>query len=116
MRPSIVPTILPRMAPIALLAAVTLAGCATADGAQQASASAPAARAAPAHAARSAGQDAQAAASHDEWWQEGGVTRTKINAMCWMKYEKGRNDLPLDTRADLVNRCVGEALKRYHME
>ena len=57
----------------------------------------------------------------DEWWKEGGVTREKINAMCWMKYERGRKDMPVDKRADLVNACVhrtlqgisGERIGRY---
>jgi hypothetical protein len=49
----------------------------------------------------------------DEWWKEGGVTREKISAMCWMKYEKGRRDLPLEKRADLVNQCVADALKEH---
>jgi glucose/arabinose dehydrogenase len=49
----------------------------------------------------------------DTWWKEGGITREKINAMCWMKYEKGRADLPLEKRADLVNACVAETLKKH---
>src|SRR5436189_49973 len=52
-------------------------------------------------------------APKDEWWKEGGVTREKISAMCWMKYEKGRGDLPMDKRADLVNACVAETLKQH---
>ena len=52
-------------------------------------------------------------ASKEEWWKEGGVTREKVNAMCWMKYEKGRADVPIDKRADLVNQCVAEALKEH---
>jgi hypothetical protein len=52
-------------------------------------------------------------AEDEQWWKEGGVTREKINAMCWMKYEHGRRDLPLDTRADLVNQCVIDTLKEY---
>jgi hypothetical protein len=49
----------------------------------------------------------------DEWWKDGPVTREKVSAMCWMKYEKGRKDLPLEKRADLVNACVDEALKEH---
>jgi hypothetical protein len=49
----------------------------------------------------------------DEWWKDGPVTREKIAAMCWMKFEKGRNDLPLEKRADLVNACVDETLKQH---
>lgn len=112
MRPTMMPTILPRNALAAAIAALMLAGCATADSAHRASA----AQAAPAQPSRGTAESAKAAAGSDNSLQQGGITRAKINAMCWMKYEKGRNDLPLDTRADLVNRCVGEALKRYHME
>ena len=55
---------------------------------------------------------AQASAKGDpEWWKEGGVTREKINAMCWMKYEQGRRDMPVEKRADLVNACVVQTLK-----
>jgi len=49
----------------------------------------------------------------DEWWKEGGVTREKINGMCWMKYETGRKDLPVEKRADLVNQCVIDTMKEY---
>jgi hypothetical protein len=52
-------------------------------------------------------------AEDESWWKEGGITREKINAMCWMKYEHGRKDLPLDTRADLVNQCVIDTLKKH---
>ena len=59
-----------------------------------------------------AARAAQASAKGDtEWWKEGGVTREKINAMCWMKYEQGRNDMPVEKRADLVNACVQQTLK-----
>jgi hypothetical protein len=59
---------------------------------------------------------ASAAASSgkkEEWWKEGGVTREKINGMCWMKYESGRKDLPVEKRADLVNQCVIDTMKEY---
>ena len=57
---------------------------------------------------------AQASAKKDdEWWKEGGVTREKINAMCWMKYEKGRKDISVDKRADLVDECFKETLKEH---
>jgi hypothetical protein len=49
----------------------------------------------------------------EEWWMEGGVTREKINGMCWMKYESGRKDMPVEKRADLVNQCVIDTLKEY---
>ena len=48
-----------------------------------------------------------------EDWTEGGVTREKINSMCWMKYESGRRDLPVEKRADLVNQCVIDTMKEY---
>ena len=54
---------------------------------------------------------AQASGKKDDWWKEGGVTREKINAMCWMKYETGRKDIAIDKRADLVNACVVQTLK-----
>ena len=98
---------------------VPLAACAGANAAHQMAAPSPE----PASAAPSAGaqgRTAQAAArkkekkeEKDEWWQEGGVTREKINAMCWMKYEKGRADVPIDKRADLVDQCVTQALKEH---
>ena len=59
-----------------------------------------------------AARAAQASAKGDhEWWKEGGITREKINAMCWMKYEQGRKDMPVEKRADLVNACVQQTLK-----
>ena len=54
---------------------------------------------------------AQASGKNADWWKEGGITREKINAMCWMKYEQGRKDMPVEKRADLVNACVVQALK-----
>ena len=54
---------------------------------------------------------AQASGKNADWWKEGGVTREKINAMCWMKFEQGRNDMPVEKRADLVNACVVQTLK-----
>ena len=56
---------------------------------------------------------AQASGKNADWWKEGGVTREKINAMCWMKYEQGRSDMPVEKRADLVNQCVIDTLKEY---
>jgi len=54
---------------------------------------------------------AQASGKNADWWKEGGITREKINAMCWMKYEQGRSDMPVEKRADLVNACVVQTLK-----
>ena len=56
---------------------------------------------------------AQASGKNADWWKEGGVTREKINAMCWMKYETGRKDIAIDKRADLVNDCVKQTLKEH---
>ena len=84
------------------LLCLALAGCMTdsaRDVVPSSSAQAPA----------SAGKPAEA--KKDEWWKQGGVTREKVSAMCWMKYEKGRNDIAIDKRADLVNRCVADTLK-----
>ena len=53
------------------------------------------------------------ASGNPDWWKEGGVTREKINAMCWMKYEQGRKDMPVEKRADLVNDCVVQTLKEH---
>ena len=95
------------MRPITLLFCLALAGCggyAAPDvtGSTPASATnphSPLARA------------AQASGKKEDWWKEGGVTREKINAMCWMKYETGRKDIAIDKRADLVNACVIQTLK-----
>jgi hypothetical protein len=104
-----------------LLLCLALAGCAGANAAHDVvPSSQPLASAAPApepagpkgRASRSA-KLKQDDAPKEEWWKEGGVTREKINAMCWMKYEKGRADVPIDKRADLVNQCVAEALKEH---
>lgn len=54
---------------------------------------------------------AQASGKNSDWWKEGGVTREKVNAMCWMKHEQGRSDLPVEKRADLVDACVKQTLK-----
>lgn len=63
-----------------------------------------------ARAAQASGKKGEA---KEEWWKEGGVTREKINAMCWMKYENGRKDMPVEKRADLVSACVAQALKEH---
>jgi hypothetical protein len=104
-----------------LLLCVALAGCAGANAAHDVvPSSQPMASAAPApesaapkgRAARSAGLK-PADTPKEEWWKEGGVTHEKISAMCWMKYEKGHGDLPIDKRADLVNQCVADTLKEH---
>jgi hypothetical protein len=48
-----------------------------------------------------------------EWWEEGPVTRERASAMCWLKVEKANRDAPLDRRAELVGRCVNQALKEH---
>jgi hypothetical protein len=99
-----------RLLPILLCLA--LAGCVT-DGAQapgDARAAAPAAASASASAAK---PDKPEPPKKKEWWQEGPVTRERVSAMCWMKYEQGRKDLPIDKRADLVNKCVDDTLKEH---
>jgi hypothetical protein len=102
--------------------ALCLTGCAGAGAAHLAAPSpadtASSGSAAPTHTAANtrptASKSRDSDAAEDEgWWKEGGVTREKINAMCWMKYEHGRKDLPLDTRADLVNQCVADTLKKH---
>jgi len=74
--------------------------------------SAPSRLAANTQSAKQKSQDSSTA-ENDDMWKEGGVTREKINAMCWMKYEHGRKDLPLEKRADLVNQCVIDTLKEH---
>lgn len=63
---------------------------------------------------RGAAAWANASDSKDEWWKEGGVTREKINNMCWMKAEEaGGRGMSADKKADLVDKCVAETLKQY---
>jgi hypothetical protein len=127
------------MRPMTVLLCLALAGCAGADAAH--SSFAP--EAAPANAAAAGDAVAQAekasdppllpgpmgqpaprkrkpaggkpdsSPKEDEWWKEGGITREKINAMCWMKYENGRRELSLEKRADLVDICVKDTLKEH---
>ena len=57
---------------------------------------------------------ANASANKEEWWQEGGVTREKINGMCWMKAEEsGGRGMSVEKKADLVDKCVAETLKQH---
>lgn len=102
------------MRSMTLLLCLALAGCAGANAANDVMPASTMAAATPAP--EPAGPKARAAGKRDpsdkeDWWKEGGVTREKISAMCWMKYEKGRGDLPIDKRADLVNKCVADTLK-----
>jgi len=49
--------------------------------------------------------------SGTNWWDDGTpMDKQKASTICWMKYEKGNADLPLDKRADLVNKCVTDTL------
>ena len=106
------------MRPIVLMLCLALGGCVTADAnvAADVTGSTPAAATAAAPSADA--REAQASDNHadkheDEWWKEPGVTREKVSALCWMRYEKGRKDLPLEQRADLVNACVEKELKEH---
>jgi hypothetical protein len=39
------------------------------------------------------------------------IPRHEAALQCWQSVEKGRKDLPLDTRADIVTRCVDEKMQ-----
>ena len=107
------------MRTMTLLFCLTLAGCAGASAAHQPIAPEPMAAA---EAAQPSARTHFAAAKpkkdekSEEWWKDGGVTREKINAMCWMKFEQGRKDLNIDKRADLVNDCVEKTLKEHPVQ
>ena len=91
----------------ALLLCLGLAACAGANAKQELAAAPETTGSVHSPLARAA----QASGKNADWWKEGGITREKINAMCWMKYEQGRNDMPVEKRADLVNACVVQTLK-----
>jgi hypothetical protein len=91
----------------ALLLCLGLAACAGANAKQELAAAPETTGSVQSPLARAA----QASGKNADWWKEGGVTREKINAMCWMKFEQGRSDMPLEKRADLVNACVVQTLK-----
>ena len=91
----------------ALLLCLGLAACAGANAKQELAAAPETIGSVQSPLARAA----QASGKNADWWKEGGVTREKINAMCWMKYETGRKDMPVEKRADLVNACVVQTLK-----
>jgi hypothetical protein len=108
------------MRPTVLMFCLVLAGCAGANANTSAemTGSTPAAATAPSPVAREAQasdrrSDKRSDKHEDERWMEGGVTREKINAMCWMKYENGRRDMPVEKRADLVDECVQQTLKEH---
>ena len=103
--------------PVVLMLVVALGGCAVKVPSDIVTGSAPAKPPANSHAAAASSPLARAAQASakkdDDWWKEGGVTREKINAMCWMKFEKGRKGVSVEKRADLVDECVKETLKEY---
>jgi hypothetical protein len=39
------------------------------------------------------------------------IPRHEAALECWQSVEKGRKDLPLDTRADIVTRCIDEKMQ-----
>jgi hypothetical protein len=39
------------------------------------------------------------------------MTRSRAAAECWMATEKGRADMDLDKRADVVNKCIDQKMK-----
>jgi len=75
----------------ALLLCLGLAGCAGANAKQELTATPEVTGSVHSPLARAA----QASGKNADWWKEGGVTREKINAMCWMKHEQGRSDMPV---------------------
>jgi hypothetical protein len=95
-----------------LLLCLALAGCAGGNAAPDVTGSTPASRTAT-NPHSPLARAAQASGKKEDWWKDGGVTREKINAMCWMKYENGKKDLQIDKRADLVNDCVAKTLKEH---
>ena len=97
------------MRPSTLLVCLALAGCASANA--DVTGSIDSSPKPVVHSPLPSGAQAMASGKKDDWWKEGGVTREKINAMCWMKYEQGRRDVQIDKRADLVNACVVQTLK-----
>jgi hypothetical protein len=88
---------------LTLLLCLALTGCITADASGDRVGSTEAA-------AASASAAKPGEPKKDDWWKQGGVTREKISAMCWMKYE-GHKAMSVDKRADLVDACVAETLK-----
>ena len=105
------------MRTMTLLFCLTLVSCAGANAAHQPAE--PFAAAEPAQVSphtRLAAAKPKKDEKSEEWWKDGGVTREKINAMCWMKFEQGRKDLNIDKRADLVNDCVTQTLKEHPIQ
>ncbi len=42
---------------------------------------------------------------------QGPMTHQKAALYCWMKTEHGRADLPLDKRADVVDKCIEQKMQ-----
>jgi hypothetical protein len=99
------------MRPTTLLFCLALAGCASASA--DVTGSVDTLPKPVVHSPLPSGAQAMASGKKEDWWKVGGITREKINAMCWMKYEQGRKDLPIDTRADLVDVCVQQTMKEH---
>jgi hypothetical protein len=79
-----------------LIAAGALAGCETTGGAP-----APQAAAVPQTSAEPQAPEPPAKP----------MTHTRAALECWMKTEKGRADINLDKRADIVTKCIDDKLK-----
>ncbi len=43
--------------------------------------------------------------------EEEPMTHTRAARECWMATEKGRADMPLDKRADVVEKCIEQKMK-----
>ncbi len=91
-----------RLASGALLvaAAVSLAACETAGLGAAGSMAQAATPAPPTEPPNPMAQENTAAAS------QGPMTHRKAALYCWMSTEHGRADLPLDKRADVVDKCI----------
>jgi len=99
------------MRPSSLLVCLALAGCASANA--DVTGSVDSKPKPVVHSPLPSGAQAMASGNKGDWWKQGGVTREKISAMCWMKYETGRRDQALDQRADMVDACIKQTMKDY---
>jgi hypothetical protein len=99
------------MRPSSLLVCLALAGCASANADVTGSIGQPSKPVV--HSPLPSGAQAMASGAKEGRWKQGGVTREKISAMCWMKYEQGRKDQSLDKRADLVDACIKQTMKEH---
>ena len=85
-----------------MAAALALAACETTG----AGTAAPAAQAAPAAPVNPMAGDKPSTS-------EGPMTHRQAALYCWMKTEHGRADLPLDKRADVVDKCIAEKMQGH---